>query len=375
MHKVTIPPFALDSHQSTVGVSVLAWIEHIASGRGFDWRNGSSKERPWRAFCSYATDTNIQLKDRQLVEYFKWLHGQFNRYQLTVARPYVLFNFAKRNESHLKGLTKPRQNLAIALIRKIIHYDGFRDGLVLEDPSICNELCWRKANETTSWAEWGAAAFIRSLNVHCCPYCNAETVGTAILARDSEGEAEKVHKSDIDHILPKASYPLLALSLYNLLPACNRCNSRFKGSGDPLDGWKSGTAISFFHPYMDSIHEHMQFRYEPKSADKLFLKYGARDSPIVLSAKRGSEERVRRFVREYHIQEVYRDFYGDEISEAIRRIAICTDGFKRDTCRRLSIKECQFNNMFFCTSLDPHDINQYRFGKIVCDLHDSITSR
>lgn len=33
----------------------------------------------------------------------------------------------------------------------------------------------------------------------------------------------------LDHIVPKAKYPLFQISLYNLIPVCYSCNSKFKG--------------------------------------------------------------------------------------------------------------------------------------------------
>lgn len=42
-----------------------------------------------------------------------------------------------------------------------------------------------------------------------------------------EQEKEKNHFT-LDHVLPKADYPFLSLSLFNLVPCCSPCNSKFK---------------------------------------------------------------------------------------------------------------------------------------------------
>ncbi len=41
---------------------------------------------------------------------------------------------------------------------------------------------------------------------------------------------DKYYHFTLDHVLDKANHPIAALSLYNFVPCCYNCNSRFKGS-------------------------------------------------------------------------------------------------------------------------------------------------
>jgi hypothetical protein len=68
---------------------------------------------------------------------------------------------------------------------------------------------------------------VRTLSVGICPYCNEEDIGSI----EEEG-AE--YRPDLDHFYPKAKFPFLALSLGNLIPAGDRCNSRYKGASSML---------------------------------------------------------------------------------------------------------------------------------------------
>jgi hypothetical protein len=43
---------------------------------------------------------------------------------------------------------------------------------------------------------------------------------------------EKHSHFTLDHVLPKKDHPLLALSLYNFVPSCYACNSKFKGQNE-----------------------------------------------------------------------------------------------------------------------------------------------
>jgi hypothetical protein len=61
----------------------------------------------------------------------------------------------------------------------------------------------------------------------------------------------------LDHLLNKASHPIAALSLYNLVPCCYSCNSQFKGSKTivtkPQDSHLSPTSENF------DMHTHFRF--------------------------------------------------------------------------------------------------------------------
>lgn len=55
------------------------------------------------------------------------------------------------------------------------------------------------------------------LDIPVCPYCNMSF--TSHVASDS-GK----FRPEFDHFYPKAIYPVLTLSLYNLIPSCRECN-------------------------------------------------------------------------------------------------------------------------------------------------------
>ncbi|QNM18193.1 hypothetical protein CXM81_22765 [Citrobacter freundii] len=58
-------------------------------------------------------------------------------------------------------------------------------------------------------------------NIGYCPYCNDEPIHSIQSTR-------KTFRPPLDHFLPKALYPFLAVSIYNLIPSGTRCNNSFK---------------------------------------------------------------------------------------------------------------------------------------------------
>ncbi len=67
-----------------------------------------------------------------------------------------------------------------------------------------------------------------------CPICGLADIETA----DSK------YIEDYDHFFPKSHYPFLAVNFDNLVPTCDKCNKKHKGSKKPLD--KNGKA---YYPF------------------------------------------------------------------------------------------------------------------------------
>jgi len=74
-----------------------------------------------------------------------------------------------------------------------------------------------------------------NLKIEVCPYCNKNYTNTFRM----DSISKNIFPS-FDHFLPKASFPLLTLSFFNLIPTCNVCNT-IKSDNDP-------TTINLFYP-------------------------------------------------------------------------------------------------------------------------------
>lgn len=83
---------------------------------------------------------------------------------------------------------------------------------------------------------WDAYALCKEFRYEMCPYCQQSLAMTVF--RDSIG----AFRPTLDHFYPKYRFPFLALSLYNLVPSCQSCNSSLKGTKDFFD-------VKHLHPY------------------------------------------------------------------------------------------------------------------------------
>ena len=88
--------------------------------------------------------------------------------------------------------------------------------------------------------------------VNVCPYCNRNYI-SPIYKTEKVGNDYKKKSPDIEHFFPKSIYPLLALSISNLLPSCDFCN-KIKSNVDTLDNCIS--------PYEKAIENEFRFRFD-----------------------------------------------------------------------------------------------------------------
>ncbi len=60
--------------------------------------------------------------------------------------------------------------------------------------------------------------YVKELDVLMCPYCNINDISI------SDENYKFQSKYQLDHFFDKSTYPLLALSIYKLIPVCQKCN-------------------------------------------------------------------------------------------------------------------------------------------------------
>lgn len=90
---------------------------------------------------------------------------------------------------------------------------------------------------TNDW--YTAYNLCNGLEIGTCVYCNRLYTTTAFMEN-----GEQIIRPTLDHWFPKADYPLLAVSFYNLIPSCSPCNSSVKHR-------TQFTLKEHIHPYLN----------------------------------------------------------------------------------------------------------------------------
>lgn len=100
---------------------------------------------------------------------------------------------------------------------------------------------------------WSPASFVKLFQARVCPYCNQNYIIT-VSRCGSDTPKSKLARPAIDHFYPQWRYPYLALSLYNMVPCCETCNSRLKHSTE--------VPLNIKTPYEYCLDEEFSFHYK-----------------------------------------------------------------------------------------------------------------
>ena len=125
----------------------------------------------------------------------------------------------------------------------ILNHPNGKDSLISEFEGFGCELTWNgwKSKNTKTFHDRIVDAmkykeirqsifpkYVVKLGIRTCVYCNAQYALTV----DEEGD-EPAAFYELDHAWPKAKYPFLAISFFNLQPCCGPCNKRKSDKGKP----------------------------------------------------------------------------------------------------------------------------------------------
>ncbi|SAL51078.1 hypothetical protein AWB71_02809 [Caballeronia peredens] len=124
------------------------------------------------------------------------------------------------------------------------------DALRAEDEKTAFKRAARRAFDYSTFCQkstkpWSAYKLCEKAKRIICPYCNQAFAFTVVGTSTS-------FRPTLDHFFPKADYPYLALSLYNLVPSCYVCNSSLKGK-------KNFFVEHHLHPLEDGDADEVRF--------------------------------------------------------------------------------------------------------------------
>lgn len=116
---------------------------------------------------------------------------------------------------------------------------------------VFNYESYIKQNQEMSYA------LAHLMDVNTCTYCNRQYTLTVDDVDANGATIDHLIRPEFDHWFPQVAYPDLALSYYNLIPACHTCNSNLKNRQE-MD------LEHFVHPYIDR-RAGFRFSYVPTS--------------------------------------------------------------------------------------------------------------
>lgn len=271
------------------------------------------------------------------------------------------------------ALSENDKDKRIALVKQIItpetlpFFEGIsradlnstaKQGTVLTNKVFLNKVRLRFDDELHA-EETGALAILKGLfdyglldgsprhevliamEIPVCPYCNRQYITSF-----ADDEFEKT-TADLDHYYCQSLYPYLALSLYNFVPSCQICNSRFKLAKD------------FYHiPHL--------YPYEKRPASAVTFALG--DVTLLLDDSTSdnaildiicSGDAAANSASTFHLNEVYQS-HRDYVQELVWKTKIYNEDL-------ISTLQDEFDSLFHSSQ----DVRQLIFGQYLgaTDIH------
>lgn len=233
-----------------------------------------------------------------------------------------------------KKITYPRVNL----ISLIFNYTSFRR--IIDKHKFSGFLLAKK------------------VGVECCPYCNRNYTTTHATY------LKKKVFPEYDHFYHRSSYPLFAVSFYNLIPSCNVCNTHFKGSKDAI-------AEKLFHPYTELKPNSFNFKFIPDNVESL---YGAKDNFILDFEMKDlvNKTSLTNSLDFFGIKEIYELCHSDLIKEIVNKKLTYSTKYLEIIKDTFGISFEESYRILFETYYEDDKLHVRPFSKLKKDIFDDI---
>ena len=202
--------------------------------------------------------------------------------------------------------------------------------LNISEEYLPNQLfCYKKLYEE---GKWSRHKLLSLMGIEVCPYCQRNYIS-------SYG---KKTTADLDHFYPKSLYPFLALSLYNFIPSCQVCNSRFKGYKD------KGISV---YPYKESFDElGVKFKTSKEAIYEILGEKNS-DFSVKIDCKniedKEKENKVKNSIKNLGLDKVYEKSHNQYIQDLLYTIEkypenyleACGEMFENDNDKKKQLEE------------------------------------
>lgn len=210
-------------------------------------------------------------------------------------------------------------------------------------------------NFTNKKIQYDAYELAIKLNVDVCPYCNRNYTFTV---ESIDGST----RPQFDHFYNKDTYPILALSFYNLIPSCSICNSTMKGI-------KPFSIATHLHPYQESFNDHANFSLKIKNSS---FYHDANGFDVKIETQ---EPRAQNIIDDFALQTLY-DKHKDIVLELIQKAEIYNDSYIDELFNRyegtLFKNREDLMRLISCGYITDEEINKRPLSKLIKDISEEL---
>lgn len=198
----------------------------------------------------------------------------------------------------------------------------------------------------------------KKLGIECCPYCNRNYTTSHVTL-----ENKKVFP-EFDHFYHKGSYPLFAVSFYNLIPSCNVCNTHFKGSKDSI-------TEQLFHPYTELTPKAFNFSFIPEDVQSLYGKKDNFELNFIINDQK-NKNNLENSLEFFGIKDIYELCHTDLIKEIINKKLSYSNKYLEIIKDTYGISFEESYRILFETYYEDDKLHERPFSKLKKDIFEDV---
>ena len=203
--------------------------------------------------------------------------------------------------------------------------------------------------------KYHAYKFIEELNIRTCPYCNRNYISS--VSKDKKDD--KKTRPEIDHFYPKAIYPFLACSFYNLIPSCKTCNHMKSDN----DSFRNG----LMNPY-EMEEDTFKFSYDLNSVDILNIEFLERydhkhekNINIIFDKKNGTNEKY------FELEKLYNQEHRDIVLELLIKKSYYPESYIKELAS-FGFSQDEIYRYLFSNYNQEQDLHKRPLSKLIKDI-------
>lgn len=250
-----------------------------------------------------------------------------------------------------------RPERLLELHEEMVRVLGDANGVFSEDnrkfvEHVFNYDSYIKQNQEMSYA------LAHLMDVNTCTYCNRQYTLTVDDVDENGTVAEHLIRPEFDHWFSQVDYPDLALSYYNLIPACHTCNSNLKNKQE-MD------LEHYIHPYIDR-RTGFRFSYVPTSDG--YAVDIERESDVDDSYY----EKVENTLKLFKLPQIYGAHSGLELNELLELAAENHPDYittlVKDVTAKLGVNEADAYRILFGVEVEEENYLKRPMSKFKSDV-------
>ena len=197
--------------------------------------------------------------------------------------------------------------------------------------------------------------FENEIQVKTCCFCNIHFINEY-----KENDGTYKNEFTLDHYYDKATYPYLALSLYNLIPSCYTCNSKLKKNEE----------------FKNLAPSSKNFDFENKIKFKLFLDKDCNNlhiekkEDIDIPLKEQFSNEYEKYIKVFKLNERYKA-HKDIVYEMIIKAELYPESRLKELQDLTGIPFAQIKKDIFNLS-DEEDLSKKPFSKLKKDISEEL---